>query len=446
MTPGILNHLENYQTTLQKISWRYNLATHAPRRLASLPNLSATDISTVAQMINIENRIPPVTNFKKLNISLKCGKIGGRGVSNADSLIRGFFKMMTRKTREKSQGHRAMRRCAPKEDNGAVNELMVILPPANNAAVEDVVEDAANKVEAMKSKVKDCLVPAEKVDHRSIDRRFQLSSLRLGYFPFLDSSNWLSTAINLSKLKSLTLRGCPQTHKLLDFWRNSKSTAITLKKLHLLLLPPESESNPDGTPVTPSQITTSVNQFIGAFSGLQDLYLLSKVHENYPFPEIAVHSATLERLVLDSKPASENGNPVRETFHNFGLLGRKLTTLQIRNVYEYEGLDYDLDDSENDSEGEVTIFNHVDSSENRYKDSRNIALRCFNQLKSSCRFQILSMAASRDIKFTYTKDFIPSSVHVPEGYIDERGILGANEFTRCVDTNHWEPLADVFYI
>lgn len=350
MSPDVMHQLQAHHSSLRKVSWKHDATLKGllytdPMRLPQLACLSAQNVVTADQMDYVQRWITSCTELRKLEISTLW--IDSKPHPNEvwrgeelDSPVQRFFGGVIERSKRRMHGSKVDVICGspePVRRSSPASELSIMFSEDGGVGLDDI-SSIAERMEVV-------------VDpHHPPDNRLQLDSLKLTDFPFLHSASQLSSAINLSRLSSLTLQACRQTNYFLDSWRQS-SSAINLKKLYLLLSVPH-EGDPPAL-----HSATSVNRFLGAFTGLRSLVLLSRVHSRCPMDELEQHSLTLERLVLDLKISARSRlclklNRLASLYRSYhrltelaiavifsrtilaqlGLLAKKLTTLRILNA------------------------------------------------------------------------------------------------------------------
>lgn len=345
----VTHQLQAHHSSLRKVSWRYEtingLPPNAePMRLPQLAHLSVRNIATADQLEYVQRWITSCTSLRKLEITTSWEKLvlhtnnifkPGEFDSPVTYLFQGIIEKSAPKT------HRSMVDviCGSAElvRSSRVSQFSIMSSEDGGVGLDDVSSIAERLEEAIDP-------------HHPPDYRLQLDSLKLGTFPFLNSGSQLSRAINLSRLSSLKLQACRQIDHLLDSWR--QSSIINLKKLHLLIF-----STPESGESSPAEIAISVNRFLGAFSGLQSLVVISRVHSRYPMAELERHSQTLQCLILDLKTSARSHlcfklNRISMLYRSYpcltelaiavifspsifvqlGLLAKQLTALHILNV------------------------------------------------------------------------------------------------------------------
>lgn len=350
MSPDVMHQLQAHHSSLRKVSWKHDATLKGllytdSMRLPQLACLSAQNVVTADQMDYVQRWITSCTELRKLEISTLW--IGPKPYPNEvwkgeelDSPVQRFFGGVIERSKRRMHGSKVDVICGspePVRRSSPASELSIMSSEDGGVGLDDI-SSIAERIEVVDP-------------HHPPDNRLQLDSLKLTDFPFLHSASQLSSAINLSRLSSLTLQACRQTSCLLDSWRVSSSSAINLKKLYLLLPTPH-----EGDPPAPHS-ATSVNRFLGAFTGLRSLVLLSRVHSRYPMNELEQHSQTLERLVLDLKITDRSRlclklNRLASLYRSYhrltelaiavifsrtiltqlGLLAKQLTTLRILNA------------------------------------------------------------------------------------------------------------------
>lgn len=348
MSPDVIQQLQAHHANLRKVSWKHETALNGllggadPMRLPRLASLSAQNVTTVDQMDYVQRWIASCTSLRKLEISTIWEALKPRidkiwEGEDYESPVKCFFRGTIEKSERRRWSKLDMIRGSTELVRSSRSSQFSIESSEDGGVGLDDVCSIAERME-------------EVVDqHHPFDHRLQLDSLKLADFPFLNSAPQLSSAINLSRLSSLTLQACRQTSSLLDSWRHSDP--IRLKKLHLLLAPPHDE------PFSASaHIAASVNRFLGSFSGLRSLVLLSRVHSRHPMDELSRHSPTLQRLILDLKTSPRSRLCIKSdrlvslyrSYPNLselavsvlfsqsilaqlGLLAKQLTTLHILN-------------------------------------------------------------------------------------------------------------------
>lgn len=348
MSPDVMHQLQAHHSSLRKVSWKHEATLKGlytdPMRLPQLACLSAQNVVTADQMDHVQRWITSCTELRKLEISTLW--IPGPHPNEArrgkelDSPVQRFFSGVIERSKRRMHGSKVNVICGspePVRRSSPASELSIMSSEDGGVGLDDI-SSITKRTEVVDP-------------HHPPDNRLQLDSLKLTDFPFLHSASQLPSAINLSRLSSLTLQACQQTSCFLDSWRVSSSSAINLKKLHLLLPTPH-----EGDPPAPHS-ATSFNRFLGAFTGLRSLVLLSRVHSRYPMNELEQHSLTLERLVLDLKVTDRSRLCLklnrlaslyrsyhrltelavavifsRTIFAQLGLLAKQLTTLRILNA------------------------------------------------------------------------------------------------------------------
>ncbi|MCJ1435902.1 hypothetical protein MMC27_005278 [Xylographa pallens] len=133
-----------------------------------------------------------------------------------------------------------------------------------------------------------------------------LQVLRLSEVPFSFAATEMASALNLTNLSSSKLHGCPNSLELLD--------SVTKAHQHMRLTSFEL--------VTDEYNEGSISNFLEAFTGLEELYLLllgfgSQIREDY-WPSIQHHKSSLKRLVYDK----ESDHPL----HRFVLFNHTTQT------------------------------------------------------------------------------------------------------------------------
>ncbi|KAL0631320.1 hypothetical protein Q9L58_009828 [Maublancomyces gigas] len=334
MSPDVIHQLQAHQSNLRKVSWKYEATLNGLSdvdllRLPRLSSLSAQNITTVDQIEYVQRWITSCSSLRKLEISTQWNHVLKPCIDainwengDLDNPVKCFFRGIIERSEHRPRWLKLIRAARSSWDSGV--------------GLDDV-SSIAERMEEM-------------IDpHHPFDHRLQLDSLKLADFPFSSSTPQLSRAINLYQLSSLTLQACPEINCFLDSWRSS--SAINLKKLHLLLAAPRED------PSSAPRIAASVNKFLGAFAGLQSLVLLSRVHTRHPFDDLSRHSSTLRRLVLDLKTSARSRICIKhdrliELYRSYrrltelavsvlfsqsiliqlGLLAKQLTTLHILNT------------------------------------------------------------------------------------------------------------------
>lgn len=299
MSTDVIDQLQAHHPNLKKISWKHETALNGlllgadPMRLPKLNSLSAQNVTTVDQMDYVQRWIASCNSLRKLELSTNWDALKPRidkiwEGEEYESPVKCFFRGIMEKAERRPRWSRIeqIRSSIELVRSSGASSFSQFSQSSDDGGVG--LDDVCSIAERM-----------EVVDHHPFDHRLQLDSLKLAEFPFLNSASLLSNAINLSGLLSLTLQACRQTESLLDSWRQSPCDAINLKKLHLLIPPLQDE--PPSYMSTVSQTVSAVNKFIGSFSGLRSLVLLSRLHTRYPMDEVSRHSETLEKLVLDLK-------------------------------------------------------------------------------------------------------------------------------------------------
>lgn len=350
MSPDVMHQLQAHHSSLRKVSWKHDATLKGllytdSMRLPQLACLSTQNVVTADQMDYVQRWITSCTELRKLEISTLwiSQKLHPNEVwkgEELDSPVQRFFGGVIERSKRRMHGSKVDVICGspePVRRSSPASELSIMSSEDGGVGLDDI-SSIAERMEVVDP-------------HHPPDNRLQLNSLKLTDFPFLHSASQLSSAINLSRLSSLTLQACRQTSCLLDSWRVSSSSAINLKKLYLLLPTPH-----EGDLPAPHS-ATSVNRFLGAFTGLRSLVLLSRVHSRYPMNELEQHSQTLERLVLDLKITDRSHlclklNRLASLYRSYhrltelaiavifsqtiltqlGLLAKQLTTLRILNA------------------------------------------------------------------------------------------------------------------
>lgn len=353
MSPELIHHLQTHHPNLRKVSWKHQAVSNIflrdaiPMQLPQLTTLSAQNISTADQMDYVQRWIASCTSLRKLEISTvwetpkpQTGKVQ----ETNHSPVKSFFRSIIERSERKPCWSKVdmIRGRAELVHSSQASKLSIVSSGDGGVSLDGGVglDDVSSIAERME----------ESIDpHHPFDFRLQLNSLKLADFPFLNSAPQLCSVINLSHLSSLTLQACARTSSLLDSWR--LSSAINLKKLHLLLAVPLEDlaSGPHSV--------ACVNRFLGAFSGLESFVLLSRVHSRHPMDELSCHASTLQRLVLDLKTSACAHLCIKRhrlvelyrsyrcltelavsvlfsnsIFLQLGLLARQLSTLRILNT------------------------------------------------------------------------------------------------------------------
>lgn len=299
MSPELMNHLQTHHPNLRKVSWKHQAAGASLRdanlmQLPQLTTLSAQNISTADQMDYVQRWIASCTSLRKLEISTvwetpkpQTGKVQETNHSPVKSFFRSIIERSERKHRRSKVD--MIRGRAELVHSSRASKLSIVSSEDGGVSLDGGV--GRDDVSSIAERMEEAIDP-----HHPFDFRLQLDSLKLADFPFLNSAPQLCSAINLSQLSSLTLQACARTSSLLDSWR--LTSAINLKKLHLLLAAPLED------PASGPHSVACVNRFLGAFSGLESFVLLSRVHSRHPMDELSCHSSTLKRLVLDLKTSA----------------------------------------------------------------------------------------------------------------------------------------------
>ncbi|KAF8542660.1 hypothetical protein BDD12DRAFT_875946 [Trichophaea hybrida] len=114
--------------------------------------------------------------------------------------------------------------------------------------------------------------------------RDNLTTLKLGHVDV----TLLNGLLKVDDLHSLTLYDCTGLLHFFGGWRKVPKKEINLKKLSIFINQPLNQA-----------LSRCVDQFIGSFEGLRELFLCSSAHDVYPLTQVLNHKRTLECLVLD---------------------------------------------------------------------------------------------------------------------------------------------------
>lgn len=175
----------------------------------------------------------------------------------------------------------------------------------------------------------------------SILKQLSLEVLNIQGLNLNSSAAMLASAIDIRKLKSLTMQNCVGVAGVLDTLRmtggDGQNDTICLRSLVMIIT---MELEPDPVP----QLDASLDSLLKSFSGLERLIVLACTPDIPPatLPSLEGHTQSLKCLGIDRSPESHSLQSVRGLFQQCRMLeqvGLRLVlhevSLNMANLMEY---------------------------------------------------------------------------------------------------------------